>query len=242
VRADDVADRLLTSRPVFHDGGASRWDLSPNTLRLLARLVAPGAATIEIGCGGSTAVLAATASRHVAISPVTEERDLIVQWASEQGVDLSALEYIEGSSDEVLPSMTGKFDLALIDGAHNFPVPIVDFHYVRRLLPVGAALVIDDVNIPAIGVVYRFLVRDPRWELIEVVDGRAAAFRRIEEEPGYDDWWLQGFNSKYPDFSELPIGPRVRYTLTAALSRSERVGAALKKLPFADRLRSRLSG
>lgn len=232
--------RLLADKPSFHGDGHLRWDVSPGTLRLLARLARPGHTTLEVGCGASTVVFAAVGSNHVAVSPAPAEFAGIRRYCAEIGVDTSSVSYVEGYSDRVLPTLEGRFNLALIDGAHSFPYPAVDFQYVSRRLEVGGLLVLDDLPIPSVGSVYRFLVAESAWRLLEVVEDRAAAFRLVRPLATGDPWGDQGFNHRYPDFSFLPWGRRVRVETVERLARSRLAGEARRRIPNLDRATRRL--
>src|SRR3546814_19856741 len=62
-----------------------------------------------------------------------------------------------------LESAGTERDRVLIDGSHAFPLPMVDCFYGASLLVAGGTLVVDDVNLPAVRVLKRFLDQDPRW-------------------------------------------------------------------------------
>jgi hypothetical protein len=209
---DVVARRLVSERPSFHSAGGDPrvWNALPGTLDLIGRLVRPGDSTLETGSGASTVVFAAAGARHLAISPQGEEHNRIRAYCEQVGVAPDELEFIEGFSADVLPALDGerRLDVAFIDGAHSFPLPVVDWHFVSRLLRVGGILIMDDVPIPAVAVLFRYMRSDSAWELLEVVDDRAAAFRKLSEPPPGDDWRLQEFNRGYPDYRFLSLSSR----------------------------------
>jgi hypothetical protein len=49
--------------------------------------------------------------------------------------------------------------LAFIDGAHRFPLPQVDFHYIEPGIVVGGLLAVDDCDMPSVKVLCDFLGR-----------------------------------------------------------------------------------
>lgn len=239
-RMADVLRRLQREKPQLHGGGQRRWDVSLGTLEALARMASRTERTLEVGCGVSTIVFAAAGTSHVAISPAPDEFERILQYCAAIGVDTRRVDFRQGSSAEVLPALDDEFDLALIDGAHSFPHPVVDFHYVSRLLRPGGVLLLDDVPIPSVGLVYRFLVTEPGWELLELIDDRAAAFRLRGSLADGDPWGEQAQNASYPDYSFLPLGRRIRVEAVGRLARSQLMAAARRRFPRLDRLAPRL--
>lgn len=211
--AKAIVERLVAERPTFHSaGGEDRiWNAQPRTLELIARFARPGWRTLETGAGASTAVFTAAGARHVAISPPADEHRRIRDWCERAGIDCGALEFVEGCSDDVLPKLDpDHLDMAFIDGGHSFPIPVIDWHYVARRLRVGGILVLDDVPIPAVAVVFRAMLADPGWVLLELADHRAAAFRKTAEIPEGDVWRRQAFNRSFPDYSFAGLSTRMR--------------------------------
>jgi SAM-dependent methyltransferase len=188
----------------------------------------------------STVVLAATGARHLAISPAPDEMRRIRDYCAQIDVGTERLDYREGFSHDVLPTLTGEFDLALVDGAHSFPFPVVDFHYVSRLLRPGGVLVLDDVPIPSVGMVYRFLVSETAWSRLAVLDDRAAAFRLLRPLDSGDPWGSQALNARYPDYTFLPPVRRALVTSVERAARSRTARLLRSRVPGLDRLAPRL--
>jgi SAM-dependent methyltransferase len=235
VDSEPLVQRILRDKPSFHGDGRLHWDVSPGTLHLLVGLAGSAERSLEVGCGVSTVVFAAAGIPHVAVSPVRPEFERIEQYCSTLGVTTAGVDFREGPSDRVLPLLDHDVDLALIDGAHSFPYPVVDFHYVSRRLRPGGVLVLDDVPIPSVGSVYRFLLADPRWDLVDLVDNRAAAFRLNRPLPDGDPWGDQQCNAAYPDYSFLPVAQRARVELRERLSHSSAVTGARRRHPRLNR-------
>lgn len=84
-------------------------------------------------------------------------------------------------------------------------------------------MVVDDIHIPSVASLCRFLTADSMFELREKLRGRTALFTRTDAaafDPLGDGWWLQEFNVRNLPLSaqiwnQLP--DRIRRTLKAVL-------------------------
>jgi hypothetical protein len=200
----NVVERVLTDRPSFHLSGAARWDALPETLGAITRFAQPGDTTLEVGVGVSTVVFAASGTNHTAISCDPAEHERVREYCQQAGIDDSRLDFVVGMSDDVLPALLTRdrtLDMALIDGAHSFPLPVVDWHYVTRALKVGGRLLLDDIPVPAVGPVFRHMKLESGWRIDGIFDDRAAAFTLIALPGQDDDWRCQPFNMDFPDYS-----------------------------------------
>ena len=224
----NIVLRLLNDKPSFHLGGEARWDALPETLGAIRRFAKAGASTLEVGVGVSTVVFAASGANHTAISPVPSEHQRVRDYCRQIGIDDSRIKFVDGLSDDVLPSLLGRdrtLDMAFIDGPHSFPLPVVDWYYVTRSLKVGGRLLLDDIPIPAAGQLFRHMRLEPNWRLDGVFDDRAAAFTLLAEPKPQDDWIDQPFNRGYPDFSFAELPRRLRLqTVYRAKEIRRRVG------------------
>jgi Methyltransferase domain len=234
----DVVARLLKDRPVFHEGGKTRWDALPGTLRAIQEGVRDGDRSLETGCGASTVVFAACGAYHTAISPDSREHELVSAYCADIGVDIGRLTFIAGLSDLVLPELCTSrvLDAAFIDGAHSFPYPAVDWHYVTRALKIGGWLLMDDVPIRAVSSVYHYMRSDPSWRLEGIADHRTAQLTLVAE-PAPENWTLQPFNRR-PDYSFAALPTRARLTASADLGRLRR--ALAERYPGLRTVRRRL--
>ena len=87
-------------------------------------------------------------------------------------------------SHEVLPGWEPRpLDLVLIDGAHGFPYPIVDWWQLAPHLRVGGTVLLDDAYLPAVAAVVDFVRDSPAWKLEDAVSFRTARVRKLREEP-----------------------------------------------------------
>jgi predicted O-methyltransferase YrrM len=208
----DIVQRLLSDKPTFHASGTARWDALPATIEALRRLVRPGDVTFEVGAGVSKVVFAAAGAHHTAASVDPSEHRLIREYCRKIDVDDTHLEFLEGFTDDVLPRHLTRertLDVAMVDGGHSFPLPIVDWHYVTRALKVGGKLLLDDVPVPAVKPAFQHMSLESCWRLDGIYDNRAAVFTLLREPVPGDDWLHQPFNSGYPDYSFASVPSRM---------------------------------
>jgi predicted O-methyltransferase YrrM len=109
---------------------------------------------------------------HTTIDPL--------QSSSWQGIGLLNVEraglserfsFLEAFSEEILPQIAvseERFDFAFIDGMHLFDYALVDFFYVDRLLTTGGYIVFDDIWMPSIREVVRYVLKNRNYQLIKL--------------------------------------------------------------------------
>jgi len=160
----------------------------------LAEHVAPGARTLETGCGVSTALFALWGAEHTCVVYDQREVDVLVAWAEERAVDLGRLRFAVGMSDAVLPRLEPtELDLVLVDGSHGFPMTIIDWFYAAGRLREGGVVVLDDIQLPGVQLgLFPFLDSDPRWEPVAMTWKWAACVRHGSG-PLREDWAAQPF-------------------------------------------------
>jgi hypothetical protein len=111
-----------------------------------------------------------------------------------------ALTFVEGPTQVTLPAhrFEEKLQLALIDGPHAYPFPDLEYYYLYPQLAPGALLILDDIHIPTVHNLFRFLRRDAMFRLDEVVE--TTAFFTRTEAPAFDplgDGWIhQNYNAR----------------------------------------------
>ena len=176
-------DELLALQPKLHTDGSGQafsWQLGDDMLRVIDAHLTTGSVTLETGAGVSTVLFALKGARHVCIVPDTAEVDRITRFCTEHGIDRSSLRFEIDCSDQALPRLDlPELDLVLIDGAHNFPVPFIDWHYTAPHLKVGGLLVIDDAHIWTGFTLKQFLKSEPEWEIVVDAAPRSVVFRKI---------------------------------------------------------------
>ena len=195
--------QLLTDKPAFHawpDGTPANWSVAPDVLQYLADLVKPGMNTLETGAGQTTVAFALGGANHVCITPDTVQAEKIRGYLSALGATVS-VRFIHKSSDEALPAVRDiaeQLDVVLIDGAHRFPFPILDWYYTQARVPVGGRMIVDDYKMPSVRILYDFLQGEDEWELTQAFE-TTAFFRRAKETVSIWDWADQRINKPHLD-------------------------------------------
>jgi hypothetical protein len=224
--------RLLVDPPKLHrprdfnpaddpaaEDGLVNWGIQESFLELLTGMVTPDSLTLETGSGLSTVCFAIIGSEHICVSPIQKEHNRIRDYCSRHQISTERIRFIPMKSPAVLPSLDlggHKLDFALIDGSHTFPEPIIDYYYINEHLKVGGLLAIDDLAISSVGILHKFLITEPAYEQVRIdwwYGLKTGIYRKVGKTDYPRGWSDQRFNSRYPDFSYLPIQTRVRETL-----------------------------
>jgi len=198
-----LIQQLLTDKPAFHawpDGTPANWSVAPDVLRSLAALVKPGMNTLETGAGQTTVAFALGGANHICITPDAAQAEKIRNYLSALGVTAS-VRFIHKSSDEALPAgrdISERLDIVLIDGAHRFPFPILDWYYTQARVPIGGIMIVDDYKMPSVRILYDFLQGEGEWELEQAFE-TTAFFRRVSETVSVWDWADQRINKPHLD-------------------------------------------
>jgi hypothetical protein len=167
-------------------------------------------ATLETGSGASTLVFAAGGADHEAVTPAAEEEERFRAQATARGIDASRVQFHIGLSHDVLPELgERRLDVVLIDGAHGFPYPTLDWWHVAPRVKVGGRVLLDDAYMPPVRAIVDALSADPSWELDAPASFRTAVVRKVADAPPSFDWEGGGHMS----FAYLP--PRARVVAAA---------------------------
>ncbi len=208
-RVGPLTDQLRREPPGLHAGGEEYWGLAWEALGWLEREVRPGMATLETGSGASTLVLAAAGADHVAVTPAADEEDRFRSECARRGIDGSRVSFRIGLSHEVLPSLEpGPLDLVLIDGAHGFPYPVLDWWHVAPRVKIGGRVLIDDAYMPPVRALVDALRAQPHWELERAASFRTAVVRKVAEGLPSFDWEGERIGGGL-GFAYLPARERV---------------------------------
>jgi predicted O-methyltransferase YrrM len=229
--ATPVWDELRRAPPLAHGGGTAYFGLEWTALRWLERSVTAEMTTLETGCGASTIVFAAAGARHLAISPDDGEHGRVLQYCAEHGVATDRLRFIAEPSDAALMGSWQRqpLDLVLIDGAHGFPFPALDWYLTATHLRVGGLVVLDDAYLPSVHVVVRFLRASSSWRQEAPIGYRTVAFRKLSEELSYD--WVGSAFDQRPHFDYLPLCDRpLAYVRTLVLDRHPAITTVVRRL------------
>jgi predicted O-methyltransferase YrrM len=193
MRGDDrrvglLTDQLRRDPPGLHASGSEYWGLAWEALEWLEREVRRGMATLETGSGASTLVFAAAGAEHEAVTPAADEEGRFRGEAERRGVDASRVAFRIGLSHEVLPQLEPRaLDLVLVDGAHGFPYPILDWWYVAQRVKIGGRVLLDDAYMPPVRALVDALRADPSWAVEDAASFRTAVVRKLADGlPGFD--------------------------------------------------------
>lgn len=192
-------DSLVSERPSLNvfKGASHNWRMQQSTLDWLASNLTGDWVTLETGAGYTTCLFAASGCSHTTISPSAPEHVKISEWCGANGIDSSNITFIPEPSQDVLPDMDKtKLDLVLIDGAHAFPFPYLDWYYTADRLRVGGYMIIDDLNIITGEHLYDFLLGEEesgRWKLEVVLNHTAIFVKTAENVFGEEEWLSQPY-------------------------------------------------
>lgn len=211
-----LTQQLHASPPLVHAGGAAYFGLSWDALAWLEANLAPEMTTIETGAGASSIVFAASGARHTTISPSADEHRRIEAYCADHDVSPSNVTFIAGSSHEVLGNgwQGEPLDVALIDGAHGFPYPTLDWVLLAPHLKVGGHVLVDDAHLDSVYPLVEFLGRSASWDLVEVLGLRTPCFRKLDDREA--PFGLEHVSSR-PALGYLPIVRRPRAWLQLSL-------------------------
>jgi predicted O-methyltransferase YrrM len=210
-------DRLIQHPPNLHFdrkfNGLTSWGIQPSFLQSLAKLIVPDSLTLETGSGLSTICFAILGCKHICISPDADEHQRIRRYCEDRQIPMERLRFIVERSNANLPTLDldgRQLDFALIDGAHAFPQPVIDYFYINERLKVGGLLAVDDLTISSVGMLHVFLRTEDAYELVSIDSMKTALYRKVRATEYPRDWKSQNMNRRYPDFSFLPLVRRVR--------------------------------
>lgn len=223
---------LFSNPPALHGEGSQYWGLAWPALRWLEHNVEPGMATLETGAGSSTMMFAACGAEHEAVTPSADEAERIRAECERRGIPADKLRFRIGPSHEVLPAWEPRpLDLVLVDGAHGFPYPILDWWYLAPRLRVGGVMLLDDAYMPPVGALVDALRAQPAWEVAAPIGHRTVAVRKVSGELPSFDWGGERVGGRM-SFRYLPPAARAP---ASARHRAFTTGIGLRAVAFARR-------
>lgn len=227
-RSGDLANAVWSDPPLVHAEGTACFSLSLSALRWLQRELQPGMTTLETGSGASTVLFASSGASHTTISPEGHEHDRIREYCDARGVSHAHVSFVVSASHEVLPAVRPGVDLVLLDGAHGFPYPILDWALVHEKLSVGGRFVVDDAFLSGVQPVVAHMRASSAWRQTDILGDRTVVFEKVaDSRPPFHDWSAGG--ARY-DFRYLPIGRRLVASTTHGLAKRSRRLRALRKI------------
>lgn len=203
-----LTERLRAAPPGIHGAGDEYWGLAWPALAWLEGELRAGMSTLETGSGASTLVFAAAGTSHVAVTPDAQEEARVRDACGRLGVASERVTFEIGYSHEVLPHLPQEpLDLALLDGAHGFPYPILDWWHAAARLRVGGRILLDDAYMPPVTAVVDHARTCPAWEVERTVGYRTVVLRKLADElPPFD--WDGTRLGGHMTFRYLPAGER----------------------------------
>jgi GT2 family glycosyltransferase/glycosyltransferase involved in cell wall biosynthesis len=160
-------------------------------------------ASAETGCGNSTIFFSNISMNHLVftIDDRKLENSSVNFYDQCSLTNKRSITPIYGSTQSTLASYrhTCKYNLVLLDGAHGWPFPELEYYFFYPHIETGGFLIIDDIRIPTIGRMADVLAEDTMWELVKIIGDNTAVFRRTAAEcfdPYADGWWTQIYNRR----------------------------------------------
>jgi hypothetical protein len=169
--------------------------------------------SLETGVGRSTLLLSNISHQHTVF---TVPDDSLQATLASPLLRRESVTVVKGPTQVTLPrhKFEHEIDLALLDGPHAYPFPDLEYYYVYPHLSTGALLVLDDIHIPTVNHLFRFVSEDSMFEVVDLV-GTTAFLRRTSAPcfPTHEDGWeTQRYNLDRFPLSGWPAwgGPRPR--------------------------------
>lgn len=193
-------------------------------LRALARHAGgrPLRHSLETGAGRTTLLLSHLSDLHEVFA--VDAGGSVAAARTSPLLRQGHVRFVEGPTQRTLPahSFDDKVDLAFLDGPHGYPFPELEYWHVYPHLREGSLLVIDDIHIPTVNHLFRFLREDAMFRLIEIAE-KTAFFERTAVpafDPLGDGWELQRFNARrFPILAGLPLLERLKLLVPAPAAR-----------------------
>lgn len=195
MNTESAVKALVEEQPSLNvfDGETFNWRMQQPTLDWLASNLRGDWTTLETGAGYTTSIFAAAGCTHTTISPSGPEHIRISEWCHSNDISTENVTFIAEPSQDVLPILEkSPLDLVLIDGAHAFPFPYLDWYYTAERLRVGGYMIVDDLNIITGEHLYDFLSGEEqagRWRL-EVLLNHTGVFVKLSDSVYGNEEWL----------------------------------------------------
>ena len=114
-----------------------------------------------------------------------------------------------GPSHEVLLELPPRpLDMVLIDGAHGFPYPVLDWWFLAPRLRVGGRLLIDDAFLAPVAILLDYLRSDRAWRQEAVLGERTVVMRKVAETLPSFSWEGEPIGGSRVSYRHLPRARR----------------------------------
>lgn len=143
---------------------------------------------VEVGCAMGISSLAIAdaiqgveGSAHYIIDPFQKSQWNNIGISNLKRAGFGNFELIEDYSEFALPALVKggvRVNFGFIDGWHTFDHTLIDFFYINRMLETGGVIVIDDVHMPAVNKVIRYVYNYPCYAFAGSVENENITSRR----------------------------------------------------------------
>jgi len=204
----------------WNAGGFSPYHLD-SIYKFCRQRLSAGPRVIETGAGNSTiCFLHLEPTQVISIAPDKALFNRITAYCKANDISIEPLTMHFDRSEWVLPKLAadprnGQFDLALIDGCHNWPMVMVDFFYINSLLKKGGFLMLDDVQLHSVAELYRLISYEPSAFRLAANLGKLMIFEKLTGELQFGEWDTQAYIAA---LSGVHTGPLIHRIITAILS------------------------
>ena len=194
LNAQELLNEIFKSKKVFDEKG-KEYTLNSGIdekegefIKEIIRKYKP-IKTIEVGCayGISSLYICSSIEKnkgcsHTIIDPFQKSNCNNIGIYNLQRLGYDFFELIEKPSEIALPELLSsgqKYDLGLIDGWHTFDHTLIDFFYLNRLINIGGIIIIDDIGLPSIKKLMRYILNYPCFELVGHVEVKKSRKREL---------------------------------------------------------------
>lgn len=194
MNAQELLNEIFKSKKVFDENGkeyksnANIDEKEGEFIRDIIRKYNP-ITTIEIGCAHGISSLYICSSiekikgcNHTIIDPFQSTQWKNIGKSNLQKAGYDFFNLIEKPSEIALPELLSsgkKYDLGFIDGWHTFDHTLIDFFYLNRLINIGGVIIIDDIGMPGIKKLMRYILNYPCFELVGHVEVKKSTKREL---------------------------------------------------------------
>lgn len=211
-KLEDICNQIIALPKDFHASGSFGTDIFHAILRHTKDMNIEH--SLETGCGKTTLLFSHLSNDHLVFALESTENDpgsndSITKTFNSHLLKTSTTTLINGPTQRTMPqyTFTHKIQLALIDGPHAYPFPDLEYYYIYPLLDPGALFILDDIMLPTIHNMFKFLEADDMFTLLEVVKS-TAFFKRTNSpmiDPYGEGFWLQNYNKDMITLNPKPL-------------------------------------